>query len=148
MQSFIQHCAGLIGTPYEAGGRGPKGYDCWGLVMELYQLWHGVALPEFGTISSQARVAFTMHRNLPLFTRVEPAPGTVLLLRVKGNVAAHVGFQIDPFKFIHTWKDSGGVTVEPISLWQGYGKVVGHYTYLPSSCPELILSTDLYSERT
>ena len=42
----------LIGKPYIENGRGPNGYDCWGVVMEIGRRI-GVKLPEVDVIGQQ-----------------------------------------------------------------------------------------------
>lgn len=129
------HLDSLIGVPFAYGGRGPDTYDCWGLVQHLYELWHGVRLPEQRYMHAQAQIALTMAHQLRagLYQKVEPQPGSVVLLKLKGGVAAHVGFQYDLFRIAHAWKHSGGVTTERLDDWKAQNRVVGHYMYLPSA---------------
>lgn len=37
----------LIGKPFEKGGRGPNGFDCWGLVYWRYLTHYGIKLPDY-----------------------------------------------------------------------------------------------------
>lgn len=38
-------------VPYVPAGHGWQGWDCWGLVVCLFETVHGIALPLFGSIS-------------------------------------------------------------------------------------------------
>jgi cell wall-associated NlpC family hydrolase len=120
--------ADLIGTPFEYGGRGPQAFDCWGLVMECYRRVHGVVLPDLRSPSDpavQAAMAATMMQQT-CWERVSPAPGAIVALRV-GRLITHVGFALEDDKLIHAWKQTGGVTVNPIAVWQH--RIEGFYRY-------------------
>jgi len=43
----------LIGKPYKENGRGPDGYDCYGLVEEISHRL-GIDLPSFGFLCTEA----------------------------------------------------------------------------------------------
>lgn len=43
-----------IGSPWKLGARGPKAFDCWGLVCFAYLRRFGVALPGHGAAMSSA----------------------------------------------------------------------------------------------
>lgn len=116
----------LVGVPFAYGGRGPDTYDCYGLVMECARR-AGVALPDFGVDSNQARIAAMMAASLPQWREIAPRPGAVAFIRV-GRLAAHVGYLIDQHHMIHAWESSGGVTVQRLDDWKQ--RIVGYYEYV------------------
>lgn len=42
----------FVGKPYRLGGRGPEFYDCWGLVMAVFEQ-RGITLPDWRSNSSE-----------------------------------------------------------------------------------------------
>jgi len=36
-----------IGTPHKTNGRGPDGFDCWGLMLAVWREQRGIELPDF-----------------------------------------------------------------------------------------------------
>jgi hypothetical protein len=46
-----------IGRPYEHGARGPKAFDCWGLIWFVYQRHFGISLPELPGITTAGALA-------------------------------------------------------------------------------------------
>jgi hypothetical protein len=120
----------LIGCPFVAGARGPDAYDCYGLVRELYRRAHGVEIPNFvspdGLLPSDCASMFERERTRPLWAATECAEGVIALLRVDG-FASHVGFMLADHLLCHTWRDAGGVCIEPIERWQH--RLVGFYRY-------------------
>lgn len=46
----------LIGKPYEFRGRGNPGYDCWGLVVEVYRRFE-FSIPDYSISAQSARDA-------------------------------------------------------------------------------------------
>ena len=66
-----------------------------------------------------------MMGEVRLWNKIEPKPGCAVLINVPGNM--HVGYVIDDSRFIHTWEESGGVTIERLSQWRG--RIMGFYEY-------------------
>lgn len=129
-QTFID----LIGTPYVPNGRGPGGYDCLGLAIEL-QRRQGRAVPDF--ISTQSE----LHRQLAGggflcgCTRLTDAQaGCVALFRMGVN-EHHLGTMIDPFRMMHTQAQTGGAVIETIlgPLWAR--RLIGYFD-LGTQVPE------------
>lgn len=118
---------GLIGTPFEYGGRGPDTYDCWGLVLELLKR-DGLDPPSYTSVKDKAVIASMMANATTLYEKLDkPEPGHVVLFRA-GRHACHVGYVLPYEKFIHTWEKSGGVCIEPLENWKH--RIVGYYKYV------------------
>ena len=88
----------LIGKPWEAGQQGPDAFDCWGLLVWVYQQQFKITLPHIvvaeGDLRSQVK-AFKAHSEHAHWQRVEtPKEGDALLLR-QSRHPIHVGIWID-----------------------------------------------------
>lgn len=107
----------LIGVPFRMCGRGPEFYDCYGLVMELKRRECGLILPDYENIRDYVQAAQIISLEKRLWRECECKPGAVPLYYING-LGSHVGYVLDKFDFIHTHKDSGGVTIEPLAVWE------------------------------
>jgi cell wall-associated NlpC family hydrolase len=116
----------LIGIPFTYGGRGPSTFDCYGLVMECARR-AGQTLPDFGFSDNQSLNAAMMGATMPQWAETPCAAGAIVLLRT-GRHVSHVGYMLDQNKMIHTWEQSGGVTVQRIEDWKQ--RIVGFYKYV------------------
>lgn len=127
-KSVMTCLSDLIGVKFEYGGRGSKTYDCWGLVMECHQRWHGVSLPDYRSSSSVEDNAMIMEREgKRLWKRLpEPVPGSVLLLRIK-QFGGHVGFVTKPTRFLQAIEQRG-VVESRFSIY--HRQIIGAYEYV------------------
>lgn len=117
----------LIGIPFEYGGRDvEESLDCYGLILHIENCINGKDLPDFGSSSDGGRVVAMMSGALHLFEPVEAREGAILLFRVPGYM--HVGYCLEDDRFIHTWEESGGVTIERLSGWER--RMIGAYKYV------------------
>lgn len=116
----------LVGKPFVRGGRGPEGYDCLGLAMEMARRL-GKQVPDY--VSDEAE----LHRQLgagaatladmPQLAR--PVPGCVVLLRMSAE-HHHIAFMVDAYRMIHASAKVGCVIERLMSpLWQR--RVIGYY---------------------
>lgn len=116
----------LIGVPFAYGGRGPEEFDCYGLIMEL-MLRDGIKIPDYASPSEGARITAIFVSELRLWEKIPAKLGAIHLFRVPGNL--HVGYALDRDRFVHTWQESGGVTVERLSDgWNN--RLMGTYKYV------------------
>ena len=117
----------LIGVEFTYGGRGPDAYDCWGLVKECYRRWHGVILPDYRSTSSLAENALVIEQEGEKLWRELPeiAPGSVLLIRIKG-FGAHVGFAHSPTRFLQAL-EGNGVVESRVQVYRR--QIIGAYEY-------------------
>ena len=84
----------FIGKPYVANGRGPAGYDCWGLVLAVARS-AGLEYPEFVIDARDCRaVAGVMQRacadSATWLRLTDPEPWCVVLLTTERH-GDHVG---------------------------------------------------------
>lgn len=112
----------LIGMPYVYGGRGYKGYDCIGLVIEVERrLGHEIpdaeyyrnrdALKQFQTLVEERA---NQMDQVKLVESPEKE-GDVLLFKNKLGLLHHIGVYVGNDKFIHCNKY--GVHIERLSLF-------------------------------
>lgn len=116
----------LIGTPYRIGGRGPKEFDCYGLVSELYRRLHEVELPDFRSPQGFDAMHDLGQMQSKVWTLCEAHPGAVALIRI-GRYISHVGMLLGNHRMIHCWQGSRGVVVERLDQWNH--RITGFYHY-------------------
>ena len=125
----------LLGIPFVNHGRSPRGYDCYGLVMEVYRRF-GIAIPEFagdwddadkinGIVQGEARSPHWRAVSAPL-----PVPCLVALrMGVPRGVVNHTGVYLGNGKFIHT-RAKIGVCIGRLDSPAWRGVIEGYYEYV------------------
>lgn len=109
----------LIGKPYINHGRGPDGYDCYGLVLEVERRM-GTVMPDFEYTDIQGMVELTSEKLLSEGRAVEvgdPVPGALILFRNFRGMATHIGVYLGDDLFIHC-HIRRGVCVERFSPYR------------------------------
>lgn len=97
------------GVPYKYGGASPKGFDCSGFVMFVYNE-HGKKLP---------RSADKQYETGKAVKPKDLSPGDLVFFTTTEKGASHVGIFVGDDKFIHA-SSSKGVTVSALgdSYWK------------------------------
>lgn len=118
----------LIGKPFVDGGRGPEGYDCYGLVMECYRR-NGINLPEqnIGCMDTP-KIASEIENQRPAWVRLNtPETPCLVAIRLTPGIVNHVGVYIGNGQFIHAYKNAGGVCINRIAdpIWRR--RIEGYY---------------------
>jgi len=119
--------AGLIGRPFEAGGRGP-GYDCWGLCRSVLQR-NGIDVPDYpSTCDADRNASLIIAAMESGWEECEPQAFAVALFRMDRRLGTHVGVMVDGQRFVHVIAPMG-VCVERIShpLWRK--RILGFYRW-------------------
>lgn len=122
----------LIGLPFIDGGRGPDGYDCWGLVREVYARC-GIPLRDYKLSCYDAagfseRAEAERPRWLRHMEEKAPVP-SVVAIRLNSPNISHVGVYIGGGKFIHT-REKTGVCIERLNSPVWRHRVEGIYSCL------------------
>lgn len=123
------HLEDLLGKPFINGGRGPNGYDCWGLVCEVFRRY-GIGLPDY-RISCRdiEEIDRQVAMDKPKWRRCDPTNPPVpslLVIRQRGNFSNHTGVYLGAGRFMHTLKKTGVIIDQTESpLWKG--KIEGFY---------------------
>lgn len=120
--------ADLLGMPFVPGGRGPDGYDCYGLVLEIYHRL-GKPLPELVSDIHENEALHSGYLHvINVLTPVEsPAPWSVVAFRLQGSFVTHAGVVLpDCRRFIHI-RAKASVNIQKLSspLWQH--RIAGFY---------------------
>lgn len=127
----------LVGKPYTEGGRGPEGYDCWGIVMECLRR-QAIRVPDPFARQDQLRVKLDQRAAdatdwiASLFgdwrRTEEQVIGSVLAFRDQDGDAVHVGVLVEPKRFVHACKRTGVALVRlERPPWPEH--LLGMYTY-------------------
>jgi len=98
---LIEYAVTLLGKPYRNGAKGPKAFDCSGLIYHVYQRFE-TAVP----VSTKG-LSRTGHE----VSREEMTAGDIAVFRLKGGY--HVGIMINALEFIHA-SSSRGVAIDSI----------------------------------
>lgn len=119
-----------IGLPFKKHGRGPDGWDCWGLIEHIYERELGLYLPIY-------EYDDTTHHNAVFFAQQqghwrevdEPAAYDVVLLTAMRN--PHVGLCIDNQRMLHVPEEKTSC-VEWIYSPKWKSRIESFYRYYPS----------------
>ena len=99
-----------IGVDYKYGGRShTTGFDCSGLVAQVYREGYGVALPRNTYGQSQAGQPVSMD---------ELQPGDLVFYNTLNKPFSHVGIYVGDGRFIHAPRTGAAVRIE--NLNSGY----------------------------
>ena len=111
----------LLGKPYKTHGRGPDGYDCYGLVIEVERRL-GRELPDLYKIFEKKSEV----RNLTLATEVTglvktetPSFGDIVVFKKNGR-ADHIAVYLKDNDIIHC--DGDGVKVLSLNYYDKKGE--------------------------
>lgn len=108
--------ARLLDVPYVLGGRDPAtGLDCYGLMVTLYRLRWGIALPHYALDGSRAGsgaaaqgIAKEAQSWLPIAAGQE-LPGDAIVMRGRFGLPLHLGVVLSPGRMVQT--DRGGMSM-------------------------------------
>jgi cell wall-associated NlpC family hydrolase len=118
----------LIGKPFQDGGRGPDGYDCWGLAKEIFRR-HGIELPDYQICCEDAsRIASEIDTQRPGWIRCDSLPPTpsLVVMRYGSKFCNHTGVYLGYGQFIHT-RESIGVNIDRIESPNWRHRIEGIY---------------------
>ena len=119
----------LIGIPFKRGGRDKAGYDCWGLVMEVYRRF-GIELREYECgLYSPEYIDGCVDDYRANWQPVQPPYPVPALMVIRFNETIfcnHVGVHIGYGKFIHT-REKVGVNIDRIESPAWKRKIEGFY---------------------
>ena len=103
---------GFLGVPYRRGGNSAEtGFDCSGLVREIYGQTIGLMLPR--RADQQAAATETIEKK-------DLKPGDLVFFNTMKRAFSHVGVYIGEGRFIHAPRTGAKVRVENMltSYWQ------------------------------
>ncbi len=124
----------LIGRPWLAGGRGPRAFDCWGLVRWCLRRRFAVEVPEIPVDPEDLRAVcetFRAHPERRRWRSVDrPAEGDAVLMR-QSRHPVHVGLwlEVDGGGVLHAVRDAGVVFQRPQELATHGWRIEGFYRF-------------------
>ena len=118
----------LLGKPWARLGRGPKFYDCYGLVIEIYRrLGHN--LPEVLYTDELILKGNVITDVVNSFWKISEVKAGSVVMFAERNIPTHMGVALDDNRFIHASGDFGSVMVHSLtSRHPPYGKFL-HNAY-------------------
>lgn len=101
----------LLGVPFVDGGRGPAGFDCWGLVLEVFRRC-GIELPDYRICcADMTGIDAKVDEERGAWTRCDeaalPVPALAVMRFNSPVLINHVGTYIGAGRFIHTAEKMG-----------------------------------------
>ena len=117
----------LIGVPFVDGGRGPDGYDCWGLATEVYKRF-GKELPDYKICCEDAsRINAEMETQRPRWVKLDaPEVPCLVVMQMGVSFINHVGVYIGEGRFIHT-RSGIGANIARIDDPNWRKRIEGYY---------------------
>lgn len=115
----------LIGEPFQINGRGNPGYDCYGLLIEVFRR-RGIIIPDLVYDDDRAQHAFLMATATRSDWRECPVKPGAGLLFLEDGIPGHVGVAIDDDRFIHSSLAMGQVSIGRLSRLSGL-KLIAAY---------------------
>lgn len=100
----------LNGSPYQAGGNDPSGFDCSGFVQYVYGK-AGISL---------SRSSGTQAKEGSPVSITDMAPGDIIAWQNKNGIVTHVAIYLGNNQMIHAINPQDGVTMSDITNWQQY----------------------------
>lgn len=116
-----------IGIPFKEQGRGPAGYDCWGLVRLIYAEELGILLPCWAAVDKQDNYATAVRRldsAMPSFKKLDGPEEFSMALFDSTSHIYHIGVLVDEQRMLHC---TDGVDTCLIKWSQYQSRLKGFY---------------------
>lgn len=125
-----------VGLPFKDKGRGPDGFDCWGVVSDVLCRQFGIwGLPDYSdrylSCADAASVSELVRaeQQTGQWLRVEAAStGAVVMFRLLGR-PWHCGLMLTPHLMLHAL-EGVGVVIEDVRGITWRNRVEGFYEYV------------------
>lgn len=122
-----------IGMPFAEMGRGPDGFDCWGMLMHIYQSERRIILPSYieyyDSTNDREKISETIFRERQeRWKEVSPPLEFDAVLCTMRGVPMHVGIVTKPGYMIHCAHGIGTVH-ERYDSMRWANKVEGFFRY-------------------
>jgi cell wall-associated NlpC family hydrolase len=115
----------LIGKPFQRGGRGPDGYDCAGLVVEVLRRRNiHLSIPDTPESNHDQLVSMREILRAKWIDIPRAWPGCVVYFK-----PAHVGIMLTRTNFLHVAEDVGQVCIERLEGPTWPRRFAGFYEY-------------------
>lgn len=125
-----------IGKPFAPNGRGPDGYDCWGLARAVLLRFRECDIPHWGMINfndigAQKMITKGLKQSLAkeYVKPIETPQDFDLALLMRSRVAFHIGIYIQG-RILHVRRDMMGVSHERIEEFKIVGGEMRYYRWV------------------
>ena len=124
----------FVGVPFVNRGRGPEGYDCWGLVMRVFEEY-GIELPDYRiSCFATRRIGIQVEVARGDWVRLnKPEAPCIVTMRIDPaapKLVNHIGAYVGGNRFLHTMKDTHSI-LSRIDDVYFKGMIEGFYRYDP-----------------
>ena len=119
----IEHAKEKLGIRYQNGGSDHRGFDCSGLVFNVYQSC-GIRIDRKS--QDQYRYGRKIDAN-------EALPGDLVFFKIWNHKISHVGIYLGDNQFIHAPSSGGYVSVSRLDTVYWRSRIIGFATYLDDS---------------
>ena len=121
----------LLLKKFKKSGRGPNGYDCWGLAMEVTRR-AGINMIDFDTwvCDDLARSKVILEHQRECFQKlIKPEPFCMVTFKVATVYVNHMGVVLENCQeFIHI-REETGVAIENLNDFKWLRRIEGFYRY-------------------
>ncbi len=123
-----------VGLPFKSCGRGPDGYDCWGLARLFYSIEYGIDLPsyvdEYSASNKKTETSRTIEAHWDEWSRISQGQekcGDIIVLRLSG-FPTHIGVVIRKGIMLHILEGTNAV-IESYrgALWKN--RIIGIFRH-------------------
>ncbi len=137
MENLPSWVADYIGLEFESRGRGPKKFDCWGLVRYIYYRQFNIILPSYvdkytdaGNEKDVSNLILMDNERLNWINIVIGLEkvGDLILLRMKRE-PTHIGLVLTKSTFLHIHTGIGSV-VQMYNEVRWEKRVIGFYRHI------------------
>lgn len=128
----------FVGLPWADKGRGPQGYDCWGLLQLVYRRRLAIELPDFSefyvTATDRNAVAAVIAGHRSPWREIAPDAVCPLdgVIMLEGGAACHVGIVASPGFVLHMVPEGDSV-IEPYTTGKLRRRIDGFFRHEASA---------------
>jgi cell wall-associated NlpC family hydrolase len=110
-----------VGVPYLTNGRTRAGWDCWGLVMVVFEERRGIRLPDWtvddpGPLCGEQTITRGAETEIGAANaiKVDAAEPWAIVLARRRTMAHHVGVVVGAGAILHCSRRSRGTACDPV----------------------------------